>query len=686
MLPTYRHVLYLGAAIAVIVAGLLAGLAGQSLCSPEPLPGDELWTWLSRWSTSLRLVFDDQRQGCFLDDRLGIGMLSAAALAMPIALTVLALAALWETAGRWGRRWRFRRWGGHAVLAGKIGDLDAFARTERKKGAVAFLAPGRLEKRQFENAFPFAETLALGHRRRLAQLLDTIGAARSRLVAAVSDSDLDNIAIADNILAGDKPKSPATRLLIRIEQPLVRALRGHPLRELAEELGVDISILSLSLMQVRRGLQQAMPGRFVVHGSAGYHAVVCGSGPLVPQIAFRIARQAYRLEEALPRISILTVGGHGFTAGGLDRIKAADMAASVVSATVDADDMRAIEREMAAIASAAVSPAVIHCGGQTPEEAMALARRWERVLLELRVPVPPIVVYGQAVDSIGVSGMLRGADAPDLEEAVNSVVTADRRARINHEAYHDKQKKLKGADFGTLPGERPWHLISEPMQEDNRNAADHMDYKLVRIGYRACALGNGATIELPAAGVEKLAAIEHARWMASKNVDGIRYGAVRDDKMGLHPDMKAYGDLDEKTRDKDRDQIREIPGLLRLAAQGIQRERIVPHAELSDDRAIRSAAKDAAVSTSLEFPIAVCPLPGAEILKAAEQCRAAGIELHLVVDAQARSMLALRDGTQAVRMAKLLSQAYRITHVVDGSAADYAGALASNAPIEECAH
>lgn len=683
MFPTCRHLLYLGTAIAVIGAGLLVGLAGQSLCSPKPLPGDELWTWLSRWSTSLQLVFDDQRQGCFLDDRLGIEMLSTARLAMPVALTVLALAALWETAGRWARRWRFRRWGGHAVLIGKIGDLDAFARSERKKGVIAFLAPGRLDKRQLENAFPLTETLALGHRPRLACLLETIGAARSRLIAAVSDSDLDNIAVADNILDSHKPRFPAARLLIRIEQPLVRSLRGQPLRELAEELGVDISILSLSLMQVRRGLQQAMPGRFVVHGSAGYHAVVCGSGPLVQQIAFRIARQAYRLEEALPRISILTVGGHGFSAGAMDRIKAADSAASVVSATVDVDDIRAVEREMAAIAGAAVSPAAIHCGGQTPEEAMALARRWERVLLELRVPVPPIVVYGQAVERIGGSGMLRGADAPDLKEAVNGVVTADRRARINHDAYYDKQKSLKGADFGMLTGERRWHLIPESMQEDNRNAADHMDYKLVRIGYRASVPRTNIPIELPAAAVEKLAAIEHARWIAAKNVDGIRYGPVRDDEKGLHPDMKPYCDLDESAREKDRDQIRQIPALLHLAEQGVQRERIITLAELSDRCSTHSVAKDAAGSASLEFSVAVCPLPGPEMLNAAEQCRAAGVELHLVVDARARRMLALRDETQAVRIGKLLSQAYRITHIVDGSAADYASALVSEAPIEE---
>ncbi|MER9547029.1 hypothetical protein NKI72_34470, partial [Mesorhizobium sp. M0437] len=77
------------------------------------------------------------------------------------------------------------------------------------------------------------------------------------------------------------------------------------------------------------------------------------------------------------------------------------------------------------------------------------------------------------------------------------------------------------------------------------------------------------------------------------------------------------------------------------------------------------------------------PATGTRVADRSRECRGAGVELHLVVEARARRMRALRDETQAVRIGKLLSQAYRITHIVDGSAADYASALVSEAPIEE---
>jgi len=68
-----------------------------------------------------------------------------------------------------------------------------------------------------------------------------------------------------------------------------------------------------------------------------------------------------------------------------------------------------------------------------------------------------------------------------------------------------------------------------------------------------------------AALVEKLAQEEHDRWMREKADDGWKYGKVKDAKRKTHPCMLAWKDLNEYTREKDRNPIREIPQVLAAA-------------------------------------------------------------------------------------------------------------------------
>ena len=68
--------------------------------------------------------------------------------------------------------------------------------------------------------------------------------------------------------------------------------------------------------------------------------------------------------------------------------------------------------------------------------------------------------------------------------------------------------------------------------------------------------------------MEILAQIEHRRWMADKQLAGYNYGDNRDEDLMTHPDLIPWEMLSEVDREKDRDSVRQIAGL--LALQGLK--------------------------------------------------------------------------------------------------------------------
>ena len=77
--------------------------------------------------------------------------------------------------------------------------------------------------------------------------------------------------------------------------------------------------------------------------------------------------------------------------------------------------------------------------------------------------------------------------------------------------------------------------------------------------------------------VEGLAELEHKRWMNERIAQGWSYGPKRDNRRKIHPDLQEWDALDEGTREKDRDAVRAIPGILREA--GYQILRLPPDSE-----------------------------------------------------------------------------------------------------------
>lgn len=117
---------------------------------------------------------------------------------------------------------------------------------------------------------------------------------------------------------------------------------------------------------------------------------------------------------------------------------------------------------------------------------------------------------------------------------------------------------------------RPWPELPVQLKDANIAQAVHLGTKLDAIG---CVLVPESSLvpEFAFADgeVERLAQLEHERWMQERAEHGIGYGSARDDKH--HPDMVDWDNLTEGTKEKDRDVVCNMPGILRQAGFEIMR-------------------------------------------------------------------------------------------------------------------
>lgn len=169
------------------------------------------------------------------------------------------------------------------------------------------------------------------------------------------------------------------------------------------------------------------------------------------------------------------------------------------------------------------------------------------------------------------------APTPDFlsTEALSNVF--DTIARRFHAAYARSQGE-PALDEGEERAE--WLSLPENFRASNRRAADGAKTKLEALGI----LGPveealSGKIARPSASpdlLEALSEAEHKSWFADRVVNGWRYGATRDNRRKLHPDLVPYADLSETVKALDRQQIETL-----LAMMGEDEGKAAPHASAS---------------------------------------------------------------------------------------------------------
>ena len=153
------------------------------------------------------------------------------------------------------------------------------------------------------------------------------------------------------------------------------------------------------------------------------------------------------------------------------------------------------------------------------------------------------------------AGLIAWGDTRDFAEELGLFDgRADALARAFHEAYVRASPERAGADVA-------WDKLSEEARQSNRHLLVHVPAKLASIGVdvaawlRAAADGPGgrAPPAIPDLAVEpelleRVAALEHARWAMERRLCGWQHGPSRDNRRRLHPGLVEWEALGEGDR------------------------------------------------------------------------------------------------------------------------------------------
>lgn len=164
---------------------------------------------------------------------------------------------------------------------------------------------------------------------------------------------------------------------------------------------------------------------------------------------------------------------------------------------------------------------------------------------------------------LAVFGVLDAACDPALLERGALV---ERLARALHARFLAEYAGSSPAQDSHVP----WEELDERYRADNRAQAEHIGTKLAEIDAivvpAAPDLPPFTLSEEPQGDIEKLARMEHDRWVAARKRAGVTYGAERTAR--THPDMVDWdAGLSEEVKDKDRLFVRGLPAF--LAAEGL---------------------------------------------------------------------------------------------------------------------
>ncbi len=114
----------------------------------------------------------------------------------------------------------------------------------------------------------------------------------------------------------------------------------------------------------------------------------------------------------------------------------------------------------------------------------------------------------------------------------------------------------------------PWAELPEDEKEQNRAAVRDIPHKLAQIGYVMIpARSNEPPFEFPEGDedLERLAELEHRRWMHSKRKAGWRHAPQTDKQQKRHEALLPWDELPDEQKEKDRALVRSIPRILAYA-------------------------------------------------------------------------------------------------------------------------
>ncbi|NQT50429.1 hypothetical protein HQ576_00165, partial [bacterium] len=147
----------------------------------------------------------------------------------------------------------------------------------------------------------------------------------------------------------------------------------------------------------------------------------------------------------------------------------------------------------------------------------------------------------------------------------------DRAARAVHEAFVADKLSERSA-----PSVQPWPSLRDDFKESNRGQVAFAEEVLRTVGYAVRKATPGADVPHPRftdAEIEKMAKLEHGRFVVERLGQGWRFGPHKDEANKVSPYLVPWADLSDNVREYDREAVRNYPNILAEARREIHRIR-----------------------------------------------------------------------------------------------------------------
>lgn len=203
--------------------------------------------------------------------------------------------------------------------------------------------------------------------------------------------------------------------------------------------------------------------------------------------------------------------------------------------------------------------------------ALALHRRFEKF------QIPILVTVGQ---NSGLALLLRRAEhsreefdhlhpVPLLEQSCQLDLVLGGIKELLARAFHKKyleDQQHSGRAAETNSWMVVWEDLPDEARESNRAQAEHVYRKLQAIGcdIKPSIHWEADKFEFTTQELEKLAEMEHERWMQERHLQGWTFGP-RDSAKKTNPNLVSWSELPAEVRLFNREQIRELPTFLATA-------------------------------------------------------------------------------------------------------------------------
>jgi len=419
--------------------------------------------------------------------------------------------------------------------------------------------------------------------------LSRAAVARASIVVCACDDDRVNARIAARVvgLVDPRRKSRLT-VFVHVSEPELKAsldALSHSIASVRMEFFNIYDLWARALVDVADLGADGRPP----------HIVVVGCTPLGHAVAVAAARE-WRSVRGGPdervRVTLLDPSAGTNAARLSSRYPALARSAEIVAVEQVVSSGNPVD--FAVLIAQAPATAVFLCLTDDGDNlALALDAR-NQLGTDVAVVIPGTAWAGAFTSLLPPhSGILAVGYAEEVD-ALDLLDTSNREelAREVHAHYRTSDDPSSVADVS-------WAELSEDLREANRAQVDGLERGLRALWFRIMPAFDWdvPTVDLTDAQIEALAEVEHERWCRERRAAGWRFGDERDVTARRHPDLVAWADLSNASREKDRRAVREWPAILARAGRRLapneQRERLAKQIH-ARHRAARAAAGELA--------------------------------------------------------------------------------------------